>query len=132
MSGSMPRRVQEEARRYLECGQLRFGFLEVRCEECRRLELVAFSCKGRGWCPSCTTRRSIETGAHVEATLPCVAHRQWTLSLPRALMLSALKELSDGRGLRRRRDADDRPKRSRLGARRFGAGSFTVPGTISG
>jgi ribosomal protein S27E len=84
LSGSMPRRVQEEARRYLECGQLRFGFLEVRCEECRRLELVAFSCKGRGWCPSCTTRRSIETGAHVEATLPVVAHRQWTLSVPRA------------------------------------------------
>ena len=49
VGGSMPRRLQEETRRYLECGQLRFGFLEVRSEECRRLELVAFSCKGRGW-----------------------------------------------------------------------------------
>ena len=92
MSGSMPRRVQEETRRYLECGQLRYGFLEVRCEECRRVELVAFSCKGRGWCPTCTTRRSLETGAHVEATLPVVGHRQWTLSLARTLRLWVLKE----------------------------------------
>jgi hypothetical protein len=36
-------------------------------------------------------RRAIETGAHVEATLPMVAHRQWTLSLPRAVRLSVLK-----------------------------------------
>ena len=46
---------------------------------------MAFSCKGRGWCPSCTTRRALETGAHLEAVLPRVAHRQWTLSLPRPL-----------------------------------------------
>ncbi|WP_244062437.1 transposase zinc-binding domain-containing protein, partial [Aeromonas caviae] len=26
---------------------------------------VAFSCKGRGVCPSCTTRRMVETAAHL-------------------------------------------------------------------
>ena len=87
-----PRRVREEVRRYLECGQLRFGFVEVSCEECRQLTLVAFSCKGRGLCPSCATRRAVETGAHVEALLPFVAHRQWTLSLPRALRLEVVKQ----------------------------------------
>ena len=44
----MPKRLHGEVRRYQECGQLRYGFVEVRCEECRALTLVAFSCKGRG------------------------------------------------------------------------------------
>lgn len=43
---------------------------------CREAGLVAFSCKGRGWCPSCTNRRAVETGAALEATLPFVRHRQ--------------------------------------------------------
>jgi len=66
-------------------GQLRYGFVEVRGEACRQVTLVAFSCKGRGWCPSCTTRRAIEAGVHAEASLPMVSHRQWTLSVPKAL-----------------------------------------------
>jgi hypothetical protein len=32
--------------------------------------------------PSCTTRRAIDTGAHLASVLPHVGHRQWTLSLP--------------------------------------------------
>jgi len=94
VQGSMPKRLREEVRRYQECGQLRYGFVEVRCEACRALTLVAFSCKGRGLCPSCATRRAIETGVHVEATLPFVAHRQWTLSLPRTLRLAVVKQPS--------------------------------------
>ena len=87
----VPKRVREEVRRYLECGQLRYGFLEVACEGCRELSLVAFSCKGRGWCPSCTTRRAVETALRLEAQLPEVAHRQWTLSVPRGLRLAVVK-----------------------------------------
>ena len=34
--------------------------VEVSCGECHDSRLVAFSCKGRGWCPSCTTRRALE------------------------------------------------------------------------
>jgi len=52
---------------------------------------VAFSCKGRGWCPSCTTRRAVETGAHLESVLPRVAHRQWTLSLPFTVRFQVVK-----------------------------------------
>jgi hypothetical protein len=76
VSSSVPVRVKREVQRYLECGDVRYGFVEVTCENCKESRLVAFSCKGRGWCPSCTTRRAIDT------VLPRVGHRQWTLSLP--------------------------------------------------
>ena len=79
---SMPSRVKQEVERFMQCGDVRYGFAEVACRDCSDSRLVAFSCKSRGWCPSCTTRRALETGAHLEAVLPRVAHRQWTLSLP--------------------------------------------------
>lgn len=88
----LPKRVVEEVRRYLQCGQLRYGFVEVACGTCKRLSLVAFSCKQRGFCPSCTTRRSIEAGAQLETCLPRVGHRQWTLSLPWTLRLAVAKQ----------------------------------------
>jgi hypothetical protein len=50
---------------------------------CREESLVAFSCKGRGVCPSCNAKRAHVTAAHlVEAVLPQVPWRQWTLSFP--------------------------------------------------
>jgi hypothetical protein len=45
---------------------------------------VGLSCKGRGFCPSCTTRRMHDTAARlVDGVLPHVPVRQWVLSLPR-------------------------------------------------
>jgi hypothetical protein len=43
---------------YLACGILANGFARVRCSSCGDEMLVAFSCKGRGFCPSRTTRGS--------------------------------------------------------------------------
>jgi Transposase zinc-binding domain len=44
---------------------------------------VPFSCKGRGWCPSCGGRRMTERAAHlVDAVLPRVPVRQWVLTVP--------------------------------------------------
>ena len=91
VSGVLPKRVKLEAERYFDCGQLRFGFVEVTCSRCWESRLVAFSCKGRGWCPSCTARRASETGLHLATVLPLVAHRQWTLSLPYSLRYSVVK-----------------------------------------
>ena len=82
VSGTMPTRVKLEVERFLTCGDARFGFVEVTCETCAESRIVAFCCKSRGWCPSCTTRPALDTGAHLESVLPRVAHRQWTLSLP--------------------------------------------------
>ncbi|MFM9057604.1 MAG: transposase zinc-binding domain-containing protein [Planctomycetaceae bacterium] len=57
--------VEGEFREYLRCGVLCFGFARARCSGCGRGFLVAFSCKGRGVCPSCTGRRMAQTAAHL-------------------------------------------------------------------
>ena len=50
---------------------------------CREERLVVFSCKGRGFCPSCGGRRMAERAAHlVDHVWPDVSVRQWVLSLP--------------------------------------------------
>jgi hypothetical protein len=82
----VPRFVERELRAYLACGILAHGFLRVRCDACGCDRLVAFSCKGRGFCPSCGGRRMADTAAHlVDRVLPRVPVRQWVLSLPFAL-----------------------------------------------
>lgn len=81
VSSLVPLRIKQEVARYLTCGDVRCGFVEVTCEACAESRLVAFCCKGRGWCPSCTTRRALNTGVHLESVLPRVPHRQWTLGL---------------------------------------------------
>jgi hypothetical protein len=78
--------AERELRRYLECGILAYGFARARCVECGHDFLVGFSCKGRGICPSCNTRRMVETAAHlVDHILPRLPVRQWVLSLPKRL-----------------------------------------------
>jgi hypothetical protein len=49
--------VEEDFRAYLRCGILAHGFARIRCDDCAAERLVAFSCKGRGVCPSCNARR---------------------------------------------------------------------------
>ena len=49
--------VERELRSYLTCGILCFGFGRARCTSCGQGFVVAFSCKGRGVCPSCNGRR---------------------------------------------------------------------------
>jgi hypothetical protein len=80
---AVPRFVERELRAFLDCGILRRGFLRVRCKDCGDERLVAFSCKGRGFCPSCTSRRMSDTAAHlVDRVFPQAPVRQWVLSLP--------------------------------------------------
>jgi ribosomal protein S27E len=85
---SLPRFVLTEFQDYLRCGRLEYGFLRVKCNGCRHEHLVAFSCKRRGFCPSCGARRMIETSAHlVDHVLPHQPCRQWVLSFPWPLRL---------------------------------------------
>ena len=78
-----PRFVEQEFRAYLRCGVLAHGFLRVHCDDCRLDRLVPFSCKRRGFCPSCGGRRMADTAAHlVDCVLPEVPVRQWVLTLP--------------------------------------------------
>jgi DNA-directed RNA polymerase subunit RPC12/RpoP len=83
---SVPAHVEREFRQYLECAILAYGFARARCGECGHDFLVAFSWKGRAVCPSCNTRRMVETAAHlVDHVLPPLPVRQWVLSRPKRL-----------------------------------------------
>ena len=79
----VPSYVDKEFKKYLECGILAKGFACAHCEGCNKDFLIAYSCKGRGICPSCNTRTMVETAAHlVENLIPCVPNRQWVISFP--------------------------------------------------
>ena len=78
--------VRKAFEKYLECGIFAHGFARARCDDCGHDILVAFSCKGRGVCPSCTTRRMAETAAHLtDHVFPRLPVRQWVLSVPKRL-----------------------------------------------
>ena len=80
---SLPYHVQKEFDEYLKCGRLEHGFLRVQCSTCHHERLVAFSCKRRGFCPSCGARRMSESAALlVDEVLPHEPIRQWVLSFP--------------------------------------------------
>ena len=80
---TVPRFVERELRAFLDCGILASGFLRVHCDDCGLDRVVPFSCKGRGFCPSCGGRHMADTAAHlVDRVLPRAPVRQWVLSLP--------------------------------------------------
>ena len=82
----VPSHVEEELRGYLECGLLCFGFARAICTTCRTGFVVAFSCKGRGVCPSCNGRHMAQTAAHLaDHVIPPVPVRQWVISVPKRL-----------------------------------------------
>jgi hypothetical protein len=83
---SVPEHVEREFRRYLDCGILAHGFARARCGQCGHDFLIAFSCKGRGVCPSCNSRRMVATAAHLaDHVLPPLPVRQWVLAVPKRL-----------------------------------------------
>ncbi len=102
----------------------------VKCEACGEATLVAFSCKGRGWCPSCGARRAHETALHLNEVLPAVAYRQWTLSLPGVLRWLVV---TDTKLLRAMERCLVRSifRWQRLRARRLGASGKKTGGAVS-
>jgi hypothetical protein len=79
----VPKHAKKELEAFLDCGVLCRGFARLRCESCGDSRLVAFSCKGRGFCPSCLGRRMCATAADlVEHVLPEADLRQWVLTFP--------------------------------------------------
>ena len=95
---SLPRHVIQEFDAFLQCGRLENGFLRVVCDDCKHEKLVAFSCKKRGWCPSCGARRMAESATLlVDDVLKGYPVRQWVLSFPiplRLLLARYPKQLS--------------------------------------
>lgn len=79
----MPAFVRKEFERYLACGLLSEGFARIHCGGCGYDRLVGFSCKRRGWCPSCLGRRMNDGAAFLaDQVIGDTPIRQWVLSLP--------------------------------------------------
>ena len=51
----LPQFVKDEFAAFLESGILAHGILRLHCGDCGHDKLVAFICKRRGLCPSCTS-----------------------------------------------------------------------------
>ena len=96
---SLPRFVIDELQRFVACGDPANGFAWLRCEHCDHHRLVPFSCKGRGFCPSCGGRRMAERAARwVDGLLPRTAVRQWVITVPwtRRWLLARRHDLACG------------------------------------
>lgn len=79
----LPSYVRTEFEDYLKCGLLEYGFLRVLCEDCHHERMLAFSCKHRGFCPSCCAKRMTESSSLlVDNVLPRQPMRQWVSSFP--------------------------------------------------
>jgi ribosomal protein S27E len=79
---NLPSYIQREFDDFLHCGRLEYGFLRLHCEDCHHERLIAFSCKRRGFCPSCGARRMAKSAALlVDEVSPKAPIRQWVLSL---------------------------------------------------
>jgi hypothetical protein len=80
---ALPRFVRDELQEFLTCGLLCRGLARLRCGECRRERVVALSCKGRGFCPSCLGRRMAQGALNLlDHVLPAVGLRQFVLTVP--------------------------------------------------
>jgi len=78
--------VERVLREFLKCGLLEHGFARLWCSECRRSVLVAFSCRGRSFCPSCEKKKQLLWAEWLrEELLAPVPHRHVVLTIPRLL-----------------------------------------------
>ena len=78
--------ISHVVRKYLECGDLHKGFARIKCPDCHHEYLLAFSCRGRWFCPSYHNKKVVRFGHHLKETvLYPVPHRQYVFSIPKIL-----------------------------------------------
>jgi len=74
--------------RFMDCGDLRHGFARIVCEnpDCRQEMLLAFSCRGRYFCPSCHAKRVAAFADWLDVeVLADTPHRQYVFTIPKLL-----------------------------------------------
>ena len=80
--------VSTAVEKFLECGDLQQGFARVRCPDCGHEFFVAFSCRGRCFCPSCHQKRALQTALWVsQEVCAAVPHRQFVFTIPKRLRI---------------------------------------------
>jgi hypothetical protein len=78
--------IPEVVEKFMGCGDFAKGFARVRCDHCKHEYLLAFSCKGRWFCPSCHQKKVQLFGALLaETILAPVPHRHLTFTIPKML-----------------------------------------------
>jgi hypothetical protein len=71
---------------YLNCGLLQHGAARVYCDACKHSLLVAFSCKKRGVCPSCSAKRAVMFAEHLyEQVVKDTPARHIVFTIPKRL-----------------------------------------------
>ncbi|MDF1752768.1 MAG: transposase zinc-binding domain-containing protein [Verrucomicrobiales bacterium] len=76
----------EVVEKFYRCGDLAQGFTRLHCKDCGHEKLLAFTCKTRGYCPSCHQRRSLETADWIAKDITFnVPHRMYVFTIPRVL-----------------------------------------------
>jgi hypothetical protein len=84
--GAFRTEVVHALERFSRCGHPQFGFARLVCQACRKELLLPFSCKRRNFCPSCTTRKSVEWAIWLrEHVLAPVPHRMLVATIPKRL-----------------------------------------------
>jgi len=80
--------VEEVVDKYLDCGNPKCGFARIKCSDCGREKLLMFSCKTRGFCPSCHAKRREEWGEWMrEELILRTPHRQVVFTIPKMLRI---------------------------------------------
>jgi hypothetical protein len=80
--------IRDVVEKYLDCGNPKCGFARIRCPDCGTERLLAFSCKVRGFCPSCHSKRREEWGEWMrEELILDTPHRQVVFTIPKMLRI---------------------------------------------
>ena len=56
--------IQDVIGKYLDCANPKCEFARIRCPDCGEEQILMFSCKTRGFCPSCHAKRREEWGEY--------------------------------------------------------------------
>jgi hypothetical protein len=91
---ALPEFVGNRFQKFLQCGIPEHGCFVFECWFCNTEELIAFSCKQRGVCPSCSNRLMVIGAREMLGCLPGVPYRHWVVSYP----LQFSKKLAFKRG----------------------------------
>jgi ribosomal protein S27E len=80
--------IDDVVDKFLRCGDPEHGFARVRCTDCEHERFVAFSCKRRGFCPSCHQKRTLNVVNHLmDHVYEEVPHRQFVFTIPKRFRL---------------------------------------------
>lgn len=83
--GYLRKEVMRAIFAFLDCGIPENGVARFFCDGCGRDYFLPFSCRQRGACPSCSTKRSILFGEKICELVRPISHLHVTFTIPKIL-----------------------------------------------